>query len=231
VIYKDLGIERHINVGFISFSMIIIKDLMTLTQPIEKGRPLEFHQGYRRHRTDAGLYFLLPHNKDGSVQFTIEQREGVRHASTAFPNLHLRNIRFPDGYTPGSMKEDNGIVLKSYATKTILTGMEFFYEYTVDREGKIQSVELGYGPSRVDRFKSSFRVTEEGITAHLLSVGSYGIEEQGLVTKGSRSRELWAHKIDFEGTLGNLLKMMKDNEEDPDKKLDKLFTLDYVVLE
>jgi hypothetical protein len=222
-IYKDLRIEINNKDNCFVSNMTITKQLLTLKNPLLNGVVTDSADGYRIHQTEAGLYFLLEHDKDGSVHFTWEKGcGGVSSGGFEYSG------KFPNGFIPTRIAEIQGSVIKSKSTKDIAKGIKFFYQYDINREGQIEMVKVGYGPSN-DHFKSSFKVTEEGVEAKLLSIKPYLSGTDGLVRESRGSEDLWSQRINYEVTLKNFLQMMEEDASEETVK--SLFSLDFVVLD
>lgn len=236
--------------------MSILHKLLEYQDPSLQGIPLKNafpnynsadNTHHRYHKTKAGLYVVLRHNKDGSIQTKKICRKGSY--SYTNPQLDNQNPFFADGfsckelarvYNPSA--EDSSICR---STTSHLSGLKITYD--VDGVNcSIRTVNLSnqyfFEEKKVSMWCLSVQQNPPGpvyrsmpvisVKASIFSYVKYEVEPNGKI-KTITTSNLEEKILDYESTVSNILELIQrytpsPNQEDIRKQLG---SLDCLVFE
>ena len=177
---------------------------------------------HRYHKTKAGLYMILPHLKDGTIQKL--EHAAVGSASISFAIMDWQSEALPDLFAfKSNLYHFDPAFSKSVAQSTTYhhSGIRIIH-VTDSRDETILSVELSGWTKfeevdlptwrlRVQRnhpgapYRSNSQPAAEG---NIFSYQKHAIEPDGRI-KIAASRDLEGKRLDYEGSLDRILDLLE----------------------
>lgn len=208
--------------------------------PLAKSVLIEFDPTkklhHRYHRTQAGLYVILRHHKDGKIQAASIGEESSAHT---FPNLDGQNNYVSNNFTCQDLvwyynpTDKDGSICR--CTTKHASGVKV--THAVDgMNGTILSVSLtsrwAKDPTipgwqlEVTKTEKDFRYTGKALILH-----KYDFSSDGNIVETNLPLELNKRTINYEASISTILDLMKGYDLGNDKERKHLSSLDCLVFE
>ncbi|MBI4147487.1 hypothetical protein HY494_02440 [Candidatus Woesearchaeota archaeon] len=179
---------------------------------------------YKAHQTKGGLYFVLPHDKDGSLFLDYPRKEFLDTKDFHLPRPAVGPFYAEQVLT----KRDDYLSFASKVSRTVFnsetnTGVKISVSYGVTADAVPIGLHINYSLilHREDYKKVSFKVTRDRITGVISATGPH------IKTNIHLPREeLWL--TDYDATLENLVDLITAEELTPEH-FSPLLTDAYVV--
>ena len=217
--------------------MSFLDDLLTLDAPLEEGQQLVTFPRtwrnnlpwnaqpfcYKAHQTKAGLYLVLPHNKDSSLFTHYPQKELGKTKQLKVPDFSLDVFSLEQVST----KKGKELVFESLLSRSRFhnqtqTGVKISYSYGISSEGLPIHLQIDYNLTlhRDDYRKVSFEVYRHK--------GFEGVSAKGPKIEDNLDipyRDFWP--TNYDATLQNLVELISEEELGP-MQFYPLLSLNYV---
>ena len=179
---------------------------------------------YKAHQTQAGLYFVLPHNQDGSLftHYPYPKQEETKNAKS--PNISVDSFHLKKIATTNGKK---GVTFESVLSRSTFhnptkTGLKISTSYNMNAEGLPLGLQIEYTIvlHREHYKKVSFEVARNR--------GMEGVSAKGPKIEDNLDnpyKDFWP--TDYDSTLQNLMELISEGNLGP-AQFYQLLTLDYV---